>query len=89
MGLIEDIAKPSENDLILGHRRYYTITTLHRDLKKAGLRVGKTEGIYLKPLSTQQILSLNLGRSAINALCEVGIGYPELSCGILVETSRT
>jgi len=88
MGLIEDIAKPSENDLLLGHRRYYTITTLHRDLEQAGLRVGKTEGIYLKPLSTQQILSLNLDRAALNALCEVGIGYPELSCGMLVEASR-
>jgi len=85
MGLIDDITKPSENDLLLGHRRYYTVSTLQTDLLRAGYEVAHIEGIYLKPLSTRQMLSLNLAPAAINALCEVGIDYPELSCGLLVE----
>ena len=85
MGLIDDITKPSENDLMLGHRRYYTVSTLRTDLLRAGYEVAQIEGIYLKPLSTRQMLSLNLAPAAIDALCHVGIGYPELSCGLLVE----
>lgn len=89
MGLIQDITKPSDHDLLLGHRRYYTVSTLISDLEQAGLRILRVEGIYLKPLSTQQMLSLNLDQAAINALCQVGISYPELSCGLLVEAVRT
>ena len=88
MGLIKDITKPSENDLLLGHRRYYTVPTLIGDLERAGLSASKVEGIYLKPLSTRQMLSLNLDQSAVNALCQVGVDYPELSCGLLVEAAR-
>ncbi len=87
MGILDDITKPSENDLLLGHRRYYTSSTLRDDLARAGFQVARLEGIYLKPLSTPQIISLRLDRSAIDALCAVGVNYPELSCGLLAEAS--
>ena len=31
------------------------------------------------------MISLNFDNKIINALCEVGIDYPELSCGILAQ----
>jgi 2-polyprenyl-3-methyl-5-hydroxy-6-metoxy-1,4-benzoquinol methylase len=84
-GLLPDMQKLSENDILLGHKRYYTIRTLTEDVHLAGYEIEKMEGIYLKPLTTQQLVSLNLDRKIIQSLCEVGIEYPELSCGILAQ----
>jgi hypothetical protein len=75
----------SENDHLLGHKRYYTVKTLTSDIIEAGYSVDKIEGIYLKPLTTGQMISLNFDKKIIDAFCEVGIEYPELSCGILAE----
>ena len=85
MGLLPDMQLLSEHDHLLGHQRYYTVDSLTADLRAAGYATSRVEGIYLKPLTTRQILSLNLDRSAIDALCTVGIDYPELCCGILAE----
>ena len=84
-GLLPNIRSLSENDLILGHKRYYTVKTLESDILNAGYKIERIEGIYLKPFTTKQILSLDLDRKIIDALCVAGIDYPELSCGILVE----
>lgn len=84
-GDLKEITMMSDHDLLLGHKRYYTLHTLISDIQNAGYSVVRKEGIYLKPLSTSQMISLNLQEKYINALCELGIHYPELSCGILVE----
>lgn len=42
------------------------------------------EGIFLKPITTQQLLSLKLDPRIIPAR-GVGIGYPEMCCGILAQ----
>lgn len=86
-GMLGDIETLSENDLLLGHKRYYTINSLSAEIARAGYQIDKMEGIYLKPFTTSQIISLNLDKKVILALCEVGIGYPELSCGILAQIS--
>jgi 2-polyprenyl-3-methyl-5-hydroxy-6-metoxy-1,4-benzoquinol methylase len=84
-GLLPDMQAMSENDRILGHQRYYTVETLSNDIKEAGYSIEKMEGIYLKPFTTGQMISLQFDRKIIDALCVVGIQYPELSCGILAE----
>lgn len=84
-GILPNIHKLSNNDIILGHKRYYTIKSLTRLIKDAGYEIRRVEGIYLKPFTTKQIMSLSLDKKIINALCKVGIDYPELCCGILVE----
>ncbi len=84
-GMLPDILAMSENDVLLGHQRYYTIETLKRDIKEAGYEIVRIEGIYLKPFTTKQILSLDLDKRILDALCIAGIDYPELSCGILVQ----
>jgi SAM-dependent methyltransferase len=84
-GMLKDVTKLSENDHLLGHKRYYTVNTLRGDLQQAGYSVTRLEGIYLKPFTTSHIVSLNLDPKVFDALCMLGIDYPELSCGILAE----
>lgn len=81
--LLNNMEELSENDILLGHKRYYRVESLCSDLKISGFEIDKIEGIYLKPFTTKQIISLSLDRKIIDALCEVGISYPDLSCGIL------
>ena len=61
------------------------VETLTKDMKKAGYQIELMEGIYLKPLTTTQMMSLDFDKKMIDALCKVGMGYPELSCGILAQ----
>jgi 2-polyprenyl-3-methyl-5-hydroxy-6-metoxy-1,4-benzoquinol methylase len=84
-GMLPDITALSEHDLLLGHKRYYTVETLRRDLELAGYLVERLEGIYLKPLTTRQMLSHSFDERVIEAFCRVAINYPELSCGLLAE----
>lgn len=86
-GMLDDICTLSENDLQFGHLRYYTLNRLKFEVSQSGYRLDCLEGIYLKPFTTSQIISLQLGRPIISALCELGIDYPELSCGILAGVS--
>lgn len=86
-GLLSDLSELSENDLLLGHKRYYTVQTLADVITQAGCKIDKLEGIYLKPFTTRQMISLKLQPTVIHALCEVGIHYPELSCGIFAKIS--
>jgi 2-polyprenyl-3-methyl-5-hydroxy-6-metoxy-1,4-benzoquinol methylase len=88
IGMLPDIHQLSENDVLMGHKRYYTMRTLASDITTAGYEIINTEGIYLKPFTTAQILSLHLERKVITALCEVGIQYPALSLGIMVSIHR-
>ena len=84
-GLLDDMQQLSDHDHLCGHKRYYTVTSLSEDVKMAGCEMQRVEGIYLKPFTTTQMMSLNLTKSIQDALCEVGIGYPELCCGILAQ----
>jgi hypothetical protein len=86
-GFLDDMTTLSENDLLLGHKRFYTVDSLVDDVELAGYHVDRLEGIYLKPFTTRQIVSLQLEPKIIEALCTVGIDYPRLSCGLLAEIS--
>lgn len=86
-GMLPDMTELSEHDLLLGHRRYYTVETLGADIVAAGYELVSMEGIYLKPMTTMQILSLDLDERILDALCQVGVDYPELSCGLLAEVT--
>ena len=56
MGTLEHCEELSPFDLqIAGHRRSYSIQTLCDDIKKAGLKIEKTGGIFYKMLSTAQM----------------------------------
>lgn len=84
-GLLPDMQVLSGNDVILGHKRYYTVKSLTEEVQSAGYTIERLEGIYLKPFTTRQMMSLNFDKNIIDALCKVGIDYPELCCGILAQ----
>lgn len=87
-GFLPDIQQLSEADRDLGHKRYFTLASIRTLCDKAGLRITHEEGLYLKPLTTKQMISLNLDASIMDAFCTVGRDYPELSLGILLECER-
>jgi len=87
-GLLPDMQILSENDVMLGHKRYYTVASLKEQIKNAGYYVERIEGIYLKPFTTNQIMSLNFEPKILHALCVVGVDYPELCVGMLAQIKK-
>jgi len=85
--LLSDYFALTAADLALGHRRVYSADSLRAEVESAGYVVERSEGIFLKPLTTSQLVSLNLDEKITRAMCEVGIDYPELCAGLLVEAS--
>ena len=84
-GFLQNINELSENDLEQGHKRYYTIKSLTEEINQVNFIIEKMEGIYLKPFTTKQILSLQLDKKIIDSMCTVGIEFPELCLGILTQ----
>ena len=84
-GLLDDMKTLSREDHKLGHKRFYDQTSLERDIERAGLRILRAEGIFLKPLTTSQIEQLKLPASILEAFLTVGRDYPELCNALFVE----
>jgi 2-polyprenyl-3-methyl-5-hydroxy-6-metoxy-1,4-benzoquinol methylase len=84
-GMLTDMQLLSDHDHLCGHKRYFTVRSLTDLVHAAGYKIEKMEGIYLKPLATAQMISLNLDPKVLKALCVVGVEYPELCCGILAQ----
>jgi 2-polyprenyl-3-methyl-5-hydroxy-6-metoxy-1,4-benzoquinol methylase len=84
-GLLPDMQDLSEHDRLCGHKRYYTVASLTEEVRSSGYEIEHMEGIYLKPFTTRQMISLNFDKKILDALCKVGMDYPELCCGILAE----
>jgi trans-aconitate methyltransferase len=55
LGLLADPTDLNDRDRAVGHRRVYTPGSFEQELEVAGLRVVKLGGVFLKPLSSQQI----------------------------------
>jgi trans-aconitate methyltransferase len=87
-GLLPDVTALSAHDALLGHKRYYTVASLTAEVTAAGFEVARIEGIYLKPFTTAQMVSLKFDQRILDALCHVGVDYPELSCGLLAQLKR-
>ena len=55
-GLLKSMDELSEQDLSVGHRRLYTVDTLAQEIADAGLYTPSIDGIFLKPLSSEQMI---------------------------------
>lgn len=75
----------SQNDINLGHRRFYAVQSLKIDIEEAVFKLKVIEGVFLKPFTITQMKSLNLPEKVIAGLCKLGIDYSELSCSILAQ----
>jgi 2-polyprenyl-3-methyl-5-hydroxy-6-metoxy-1,4-benzoquinol methylase len=84
-GVLDDLFVLGAGDLALGHQRLYSVASLATEIETSGYRIVSREGIFLKPLTTGQLISLNLGPEILEGMCRVGVGYPELSAALLFE----
>ncbi len=87
-GVMDKIDSLSGADLELGHKRYFSCATLRTLIKKSGLRIVSEEGLFLKPLTTHQLESLDLEDKVFEAMMQLGIEYPDLSAGLLFEAAH-
>jgi 2-polyprenyl-3-methyl-5-hydroxy-6-metoxy-1,4-benzoquinol methylase len=58
--MLDDMSALSPHDQLLGHKRYFTVCSLKELVERSGYRMHRMEGIYLKPFTTRQIISLHL-----------------------------
>lgn len=84
-GLLPDLFALSENDHLLGHKRLFSLDSLKELVRASGYEIARTEGIFLKPITTGQIQKLGFSPEIIAAFCHVGLDYPELCCGMLAQ----
>lgn len=84
-GLLDNLEYLSEADRLLGHKRYFNMNKLEKLAKSSGMRIVSTEGIFLKPITTEQIRTLGFDDNILKAFLKVGINYPELCVAILME----
>jgi len=87
LGIIDDINSLNANDLALGHKRQFCRVTLRKLLVDHGYRVVHEEGIYLKPLPIGVLKTLPDFRANLQAMLKVGIDFPDLCVGLLMEVT--
>ncbi|WP_341782149.1 class I SAM-dependent methyltransferase [Ectopseudomonas mendocina] len=85
MGKINDIYELNANDHALGHQRQFCRDTLKALLQVEGYRVTWEEGIYLKPLPLGYMQNMPEFEENLQAMCEVGVDFPDLCVGLLME----
>lgn len=85
LGLIDDIYSLNENDLALGHKRQYCLDNLRNQLITHGYKITLEEGIYLKPLPLSVLKKIPEFEANLNAMLKVGVDYPDLCVGLLLE----
>lgn len=86
-GLLDNLGRLSDGDRELGHLRLFTVESLQRLVSEARYTVTHLEGIFLKPLTTKQLLQLELDEQVLQGFLQVGIDYPELCVGLLLEAT--
>lgn len=89
MGKINDIYELNANDHALGHQRQFCRDTLKELLQAEGYQVTWEEGIYLKPLPLGYMQTMPEFEENLRAMCEVGVDFPDLCVGLLMEVQAT
>jgi 2-polyprenyl-3-methyl-5-hydroxy-6-metoxy-1,4-benzoquinol methylase len=86
MGLISHSSAVNGGELSHGHRRTYSLDTLVRDCRAAGLHVRDRGGIFFKPMANFQIdLAVKLGvvsEAYLEGCYQLGLRYPDLCSSI-------
>jgi 2-polyprenyl-3-methyl-5-hydroxy-6-metoxy-1,4-benzoquinol methylase len=83
-GYLKDLYALSQQDLELGHKRYFDSKTIAQLIQDSGYTILEQFGLALKPLTSEQLQRLALDARVENALIEVGFGHPDIANGILL-----
>jgi len=78
MGLLKKLDDFSEKDYRHGHRRVFFMDTLQECFNDAGLKIQKSGGYWLKPLSDAQ-LERDWTKDMIDAFFRLGEKYPDIA----------
>jgi SAM-dependent methyltransferase len=89
LGMINDIYDLNANDHAMGHRRQYCLDTMKQELTQCGYSVTHQEGIYLKPLPLSVLKTLPAFEDNLQAMLRIGIEFPELCVGLLIEATAS
>lgn len=84
-GMLPDMQVLGDADRAFGHQRYFTLASLTCLVEDSGYSVVATEGILLKPITTQQMIDLRLPEEILQAMLKVGVNYPELCNALLLQ----
>lgn len=87
-GFLDDLRKLSAQDLLFGHKRYFTYDDWRGIIEASDLVITRTEGLFLAPFSTGQLLSLNLENTVIMALADLAREYPFLANSLFFEIRK-
>jgi len=87
LGKINNIYDLNANDHALGHQRQFCRDTLKALLTDNGYQVIMEEGIYLKPLPLGYMANMPEFQENLRAMCEVGVDFPDLCVGLLMEAA--
>ncbi len=87
MGLIDDIYGLNANDIAQGHQRQYCRDTLRKTIERNGYNISYEEGIYLKPLPLSTLKTLDNFNANLDAMLHVGVDFPDLCVGLLIEVT--
>jgi 2-polyprenyl-3-methyl-5-hydroxy-6-metoxy-1,4-benzoquinol methylase len=89
MGLLEAMAALTPADIKHGHRRVYFLDTLEADVRKAGLRIIDSGGIFFKPLANFQFDKLLspehsgiISNDFMDACFRLGRQYPHFCASV-------
>ncbi|MDO8621203.1 MAG: class I SAM-dependent methyltransferase [Candidatus Levybacteria bacterium] len=84
MGLIDHNAAVTKDEIKHGHYRTYTLDTMERDIKKAGLKVVHRGGVFFKALANFQIDQLGkiVSPEYMEGCYQLGKKYPDLCSSI-------
>ncbi len=92
MGLISHNSAVTESEDEHGHKCTYTLDTLERDARAAGLKVIKREGIFFKALANFQwdrLLQTDIiSKEYLEGCYQLGQHYPDLCSSIFLLCER-
>ena len=84
-GLLKNVYNLSEYDYQLGHKRYFDLNKITNLIINAGMKVKQCEGIFLKPLTTDQLKNINFSKEIYRALYMLAEDFPDISNSIFIE----
>jgi 2-polyprenyl-3-methyl-5-hydroxy-6-metoxy-1,4-benzoquinol methylase len=88
MGLISHNSAVTDGEWKHGHRRTYSLDTLERDARQAGLHVWHRGGVFFKPFANfqfdQLIQSKIINRDYLDGCYQLGMLYPDLCASIFL-----
>jgi 2-polyprenyl-3-methyl-5-hydroxy-6-metoxy-1,4-benzoquinol methylase len=92
MGLISHNSAVTESERAHGHRITYSLDTLQRDVRHAGLNVVHAGGVFFKPLANFQFDQLLGGEVISDQYLEgcyrLGLRYPDLCASVFAVCDR-